>query len=119
MADNIFPLLDRQAPLLSKLRDAESEESFEDLGERLGKEIGAISRMDMSTEEEDAAHQEVVEGMVRGISSSTGLDVDDVNFEFVETLTDSLFNESREVLNPPDELTLDEIDGEEEETEEE
>lgn len=113
MSDSILPVIDRRAPLLERIRGEDGEESFEDLGNRLGKEVGSIALMDTETDELEQAKEDVTTGIITGIASSTGLEEDEVDEEFASELADDVFNDKSDILEPPEELTEDEIESEE------
>lgn len=119
MADKIFPLVDRRAPVLERIRSRNGEQDKTELakfGETLGKEMVALSKLE--PEEKEEVLEEMVDGVVQGIVNATGVDADEVNRESIKQ-TLSVTSDFNNILNPPDNVEWDELVGEENEAIEE
>jgi hypothetical protein len=104
----IFPIVNRPAPVLERIRGEQKSEPAEEFGEKLGRELATLSRLE--GEEQGRIEESIVSGMVRGVADDTALDEDEVNIEKVREIANSLFTDESELLEPPEELTLDDVD---------
>lgn len=84
--DSIFPLVNRRTPILERIQgrlDNGDKAGVEDVGYKLGRELGAISQMD-----DDIVAQETVlalrDSMVSGMAEELDMDKEEVSIEDIE-----------------------------------
>lgn len=90
-ADPIFPLIDRRAPLLDRIRNDESNERLS------GMLATAISELVKSDDEEaiENTRENLTENISDELADKLGVSADDINQGYVEELTD-LITEAKE-----------------------
>lgn len=109
----IFPLVDRPAPVLERIRDNRQSQPAEKFGEKVGRELVMLSKLD--GEEKEEVKDSIIAGMAEGIADSTGVDREEVNLQNVENIAESLFSDEGRLVDLPDDLTMDEVGGGDEE----
>lgn len=81
---NIFPIVDRRAPVLERLRGGEEDDELaSDLGETVGKAVKSDDE-----EKLDEAHQKFVEGFTEALAGELGVSEDDIDIGYVERVAD-------------------------------
>lgn len=109
----IFPLVDRPAPVLERIRDNRQSQPAEEFGEKVGRELVMLSKLD--GEEKEEVKDSIIAGMAEGVADSTGVDREEVNLQNIESIADALFSAEGRLVDLPDDLTVDEVDEEDEE----
>ena len=90
--DNILPILDRQAPLLSRFRE-------EDEGENISGQIADLIGKSVKSDDEEMLEEtrvQIADGLRQTLAVNLGIEPDNVSDSYIEDLSEMLVNVSEE-----------------------
>lgn len=108
--DTIFPLVERETPLMDKIRGNDSNA-------KLPQELGALTANTVLDGEVEISSREFVTSFANSIADELGVEVDDLSQNYLTSVEDAVLGKDLEDILSEEKLS--ELAGEDEEEEEE